>query len=590
MAIMISVLVVPLDLGLLSFFPPSSALASSAMTTRFSAAVLLLLIGLGVTSAGKQDHLCTLLAIGAVIMGAIMNHLSLTRRSNPSSVTCVMTAVFASLGCALALGGRVLGYKLYVDPPTAPGITSSVLFAAWFTISQGGRAVVTLAGTHIPSSHTLSARDALLVQSHPPLAAALATVFITLLFGNFVDHSGSVRGHAWLQLVLLVGAVGFVLYMIPRTDDKVHGEDNESYDLLPADKPRTQTSSSYAAPVPSSLIPIISTICIVPMLVLVAQQSGLLPYRPSFDRLAVSAKSPPLLPGTVTRRHRLPPTAYDASPLLSPTHDIKSLARPQLEVVFAYYAEPLEGLPVIINDITREVNWWNTKVTAYHKGLGDLHSPRNTSARAVQAEILTDFVAKTGVDEVVPLENIGREGATYLRHILHHWDDLAYQTIFLQGHVVFEDEFWERLKLINERVGFMSFGHYLTVTHGSDGWGNGDFPRTGDIYELFRDKPYPHEPLLATYHGQFIVSRERIKRHPKHKYEKLLKILEAPMDDPIHNEGWGYKDTPESPANPFFGHSLERAWTLIFECDDPLIEKDCWVMDPVSDRCYCEDF
>ncbi|KZP20702.1 hypothetical protein FIBSPDRAFT_741950 [Athelia psychrophila] len=321
------------------------------------------------------------------------------------------------------------------------------------------------------------------------------------------------------------------------------------------------------------------------MLVLVAQQSGLLPYRPSFDRLAGFAKSPPLLPGTVTRRHRLPRTAYEASPLLSPTGDIKSPARPQLEVVFAYYAEPLEGLPVIINDITREVNWWNTKVTAYHKGLGDLHSPRNTSARAVQAEILTDFVAKTGVDEVVPLENIGREGATYLRHILHHWDDLAYQTIFLQGHVVFEDEFWERLKLINERVGFMRLALPSSGPEPS---------RLTHIYiqlwALPDDKPYPDEPLLATYHGQFIVSRERIRRHPKHKYEKLLSILEAPLDDPIHNEGWGYKDTPESPANPFFGHSLERAWTLIFECDDPLIERDCWMSNPVSDRCYCEDF
>ncbi|KZP20701.1 hypothetical protein FIBSPDRAFT_533837 [Athelia psychrophila] len=227
---MISVLVVPLNLGLLSFFPPSPSLVSSAMTTRFSAAVLLLLIGLGVTSAGKQDHLCILLALGAVIMGAIMNRLSLTRRSNPSSMTSIMTALFVSLGCALTLGGRVLGYKLYANVATVPGIASSVLFAAWFTISQGA---VTLAGPHIPASHTLSARDALLVQSLPPLAAALATVLIALLFGKSVDHSGSVRGHAWLQLVLLVGAIGFALYMIPRMDDDVYGEENGSYDLLP---------------------------------------------------------------------------------------------------------------------------------------------------------------------------------------------------------------------------------------------------------------------------------------------------------------------------------------------------------------------
>lgn len=186
-------------------------------------------------------------------------------------------------------------------------------------------------------------------------------------------------------------------------------------------------------PISSSLIPILSIVCTAPALVFIAQQSGLLAYRPTFDMLANFAKPPPPLPGTVTLHHRPPPPAFEASPLLEPTIHSKPPPRPQLEIVFAYYAEPLEGLPVIINDITREVNWWNTKVTAYHKGLGDLHSPTNASAQAEQTEILLDFVSKTGVDEVVPLKNIGREGATYLRHIIHHWDDLAYQTIFLQG-------------------------------------------------------------------------------------------------------------------------------------------------------------
>ena len=69
-------------------------------------------------------------------------------------------------------------------------------------------------------------------------------------------------------------------------------------------------------------------------------------------------------------------------------------------------------------------------------------------------------------------------------------------------------------------------------------------------YFHLREKPYPVDPLLTTYHGQFIVSRERIKRHPKHKYEKILSMLEAPMSDPIHQDpgAYGYKDVPEGYA------------------------------------------
>lgn len=143
------------------------------------------------------------------------------------------------------------------------------------------------------------------------------------------------------------------------------------------------------------------------------------------------ASSPPPLPGTVSRTPS--PIIFDPSLLLSSTGTPKP-PRPQLEVVFAYYKEPVDGLRALVDDLTKEANWWNVKTTAYHKGLpGDLHTPTNASAQAKQTEILTEFATLSGVDEVVPLENIGREGATYLRHILHHWDDLAYQTLFMQG-------------------------------------------------------------------------------------------------------------------------------------------------------------
>jgi len=92
------------------------------------------------------------------------------------------------------------------------------------------------------------------------------------------------------------------------------------------------------------------------------------------------------------------------------------------------------------------------------------------------------------------------------------------------------------------------FGHYLTVTHGHDDWGNGDFRDIERIWKrIYPEKPYPNEPLLATYHGEFGVSRARIRNNPRATYEELRKVLQAPAADPIYQEEghWGCKGVPD---------------------------------------------
>ncbi|ORY34129.1 hypothetical protein BCR33DRAFT_791192 [Rhizoclosmatium globosum] len=42
----------------------------------------------------------------------------------------------------------------------------------------------------------------------------------------------------------------------------------------------------------------------------------------------------------------------------------------------------------------------------------------------------------TEADEVIQLENVGREGHTYLHHIITHYDNLADHTLFMQGCVL----------------------------------------------------------------------------------------------------------------------------------------------------------
>ena len=46
---------------------------------------------------------------------------------------------------------------------------------------------------------------------------------------------------------------------------------------------------------------------------------------------------------------------------------------------------------------------------------------------------VTALQLTTGADQVISLENKGREGATFLTHITTQWDDLATQTLFIQG-------------------------------------------------------------------------------------------------------------------------------------------------------------
>lgn len=88
----------------------------------------------------------------------------------------------------------------------------------------------------------------------------------------------------------------------------------------------------------------------------------------------------------------------------------------------------------------------------------------------------------------------------------------------------------------------------MTTTHGKDDWGNGDFPQMERIWaRLFPDVPFPESRLLATYHGEFGVSRARIRSNPVHIYEEILAVLQAPADDPIYKEEghWSWKGVPD---------------------------------------------
>jgi len=181
-------------------------------------------------------------------------------------------------------------------------------------------------------------------------------------------------------------------------------------------------------------------------------------------------------------------------------------------------------------------------------------------------------------DEVVPLKNIGREGATYLvrltsrrtlnpqSHIVRHYPtghvDFARHTLFLQPHLAWDWVMKPRLSKVHKSTGFMSFGPYINMTEGVDVHGN-TFSRINDIYAMFRQDLHPPHTLLATWAGQFIVSRKRLLDNTFKSYRNLLSVFEAPEDHWIWKEGW-WNSQPSDPTlgKVIIGSSADYQVTL----------------------------
>ncbi|KAK1922861.1 hypothetical protein DB88DRAFT_492975 [Papiliotrema laurentii] len=240
------------------------------------------------------------------------------------------------------------------------------------------------------------------------------------------------------------------------------------------------------------------------------------------------------------------------------------------DLVVSYYNEPMDKLQETIDTVMEGLpkNSKRARVIIYHKGDGP-----------------EDELLKLA-DEVVRLKNVGREGATYLNHIVRHYPsgetDFATHTFFLQPHVAWDWCFKPRLPTLTPETGFMSLGPYLNMTRGKDAIGV-ELPRINDIYTMFRQDFSPPTPVLATWAGQFVVSRRRILSNSFESYRNLLGYFEAPRDHWIWREGWGNN----KPSDPTLGHALERSWPTIFDCTDPTMSQTCG--EGSGPTCQCRD-
>ena len=271
-------------------------------------------------------------------------------------------------------------------------------------------------------------------------------------------------------------------------------------------------------------------------------------------------------------------------------------SRPQFDVVIAHHSEEPYYIRVWTDSLRSipYVQELGMRIIIYTKG-----SMEPTAMKEI-----------SGADEVIQLPNVGREGGTYLNHLLSVYEDPPRFTLLAQAKLRKAQEegsgkmsqwLQDRLRTnFGNQTGFMSMDRKHDVCycgHCTD-MGRDDFyPLWPQIYSMLQGKVCQRlEGHVLSFNGHFIVSRKRVLARPREMYQYLQSLVDAPADHWIHSEPepeWFEKDKGKSiPSNPKFGHTLERLWHTIFNCDDPEHVLDCDMIGMSKEGpggCSCRD-
>ncbi len=215
-----------------------------------------------------------------------------------------------------------------------------------------------------------------------------------------------------------------------------------------------------------------------------------------------------------------------------------------VQFVIAHYKEDLSWLAPIVNSSV-----------IYTKGIATSQYPERTLA----------------------LPNIGREGHTYLHHIVTAYDSLPEVTVFLQGRI--DDHTSLQPAEIREMASHTRPGEVTTFPWRElelfDCWNGipwGEYP----CWEKWSSMTCKQAPLTAGQYFQallghdqlpdsvgfqpgaiFAVHRNTIRRHPRAYYEKLLQTMF--LGGMAH-------------VNPETGHYMERFWLAMWRPEEYI----CW--------------
>ncbi|KAK6331558.1 hypothetical protein TWF718_002107 [Orbilia javanica] len=237
--------------------------------------------------------------------------------------------------------------------------------------------------------------------------------------------------------------------------------------------------------------------------------------------------------------------------------DEPSPKRATMDIVVSYFNENMDGVADFLRELKtiQQLEALQPNIIVYTKN--------NQS----DMDILQMRLA---ADEVIMLPNEGREGGTYLHHILDRYDDLANHTLFIQAEPHSQKRLLNRIKLYFDpsRTGMLDLGNRelrgCKCLDCRDEYSWRD--TTGLVPDLMAQAHHikcdEDTQVVTSYKGQFIVSSKRVRAAKRSFYEtlneKLIGKNRVVIGDPL-------EDKIDA---PFFGYSLERSWAIIFQCAD----------------------
>ncbi|KAI0433744.1 hypothetical protein F5Y09DRAFT_298062 [Xylaria sp. FL1042] len=238
-----------------------------------------------------------------------------------------------------------------------------------------------------------------------------------------------------------------------------------------------------------------------------------------------------------------------------------------LDIVIARYDEPVEQVIRTVQLALELPNIAGRKVRTIVYNKGTLN----------ETELAIDFPIQSGL-VIRQLENVGREGDTYLSHVIDSEQDWASHTLFIQAEPHEPQYLQARLAdYFVQDTGFLSLSHVRNFCASCDtcndhsGWTE-DGAVLRDIFE--RSNPHKTcQDISLTYRGQFVVSSRRMKQAS----QELFRDIRSKLIDDEH-----------------FGFTLERSWGTLFQC--PTISERCptllsgWIGNRAAvEDCQCLD-
>lgn len=261
--------------------------------------------------------------------------------------------------------------------------------------------------------------------------------------------------------------------------------------------------------------------------------------------------------------------------------------KPTLDIVISMFKEDLNQTNILLQELRSLDAMQGLDITTFVY----------TKDGEADIELIRRMLNTTHVSI---LRNVGREAGTYFTHILNEFDNLARHTLFIQAemHSLFaakqhiEDYFVPTTGVLP--LGQMESCDCVAC---KDVWDEGrTFPRIEELYSALNGVFCP-KTIALSYLGQMIVSATRLRSRGPSTYKYLKQTLESDMDHFIHSDPRQDMFNDEA-SNPYFGHTIERSYLVLWDCADESIIKRCggWdgftkrrTSDMPDDYCQCVD-